>query len=121
MPHVAQKRPKRERARPAPATRPLPLDNGWAVRRSAGAQLLVADSLTAIPWLVHGFSTRTGGHSDLAGARALNLGFTDWDSREAVTSNRSKLMRALDVAQSPAILLRQIHSDVAHVFSAPPA
>jgi YfiH family protein len=96
-------------------------DPGWTTHRSAGVELLVAKALAEIPWLVHGFSTRTGGESRLDGQRVLNLGFTEWDSREAVTRNRAKLLRAAGAAKAPLVALRQIHSDVAHVFPQPPA
>ena len=68
---------------------------GYANARRHSIELLVVESLTAMPWLVHGFSTRPGGESRLGGERVLNLGFTDWDTRERVTKNRGKLRRAL--------------------------
>jgi copper oxidase (laccase) domain-containing protein len=37
---------------------------------------LQAPALKRIPWLVHGFSTRLGGHSSTYGKGTLNLGFT---------------------------------------------
>ena len=95
--------------------------DGWKTRRGAGIELLVAESLAALPWLVHGFSTRPGGESRLGDERVLNLGFTDWDARDRVTKNRGKLSRALGAENMPLVALRQIHSDVAHVFSAAPA
>jgi purine-nucleoside/S-methyl-5'-thioadenosine phosphorylase / adenosine deaminase len=94
---------------------------GWAMRRAAGLDILTANLLAAIPWLVHGFSTRRGGESRLGSERVLNLGLTDWDTREAVVRNRRRLLRALDAREMPLVALRQIHSDVAHVVSAPPA
>lgn len=96
-------------------------DPGWSVRRSAGIELLQADALAKIPWLVHGFSTRKGGDSRLDGQRVLNLGFTDWDVRAIVMRNRGKLLRAVGAAEMPLIALRQIHSDVAYVFPQPTA
>jgi len=79
------------------------------------------------PWVLHGFSTRKGGASRLKGVAALNLGFSDWDSREAVEQNRVAFVRAgasksLSTLQSKKALitLRQIHSDVVHVFSKAP-
>src|ERR1700676_4910617 len=88
---------------------------GWTVRRVAGIDLLTADRLTEIPWLVHGFSTRAGGTSDLRGVRVLNVGLTKWDSARAVEQHRGKLRRALGVPQLPLVTLQQIHSDIAHV------
>jgi purine-nucleoside/S-methyl-5'-thioadenosine phosphorylase / adenosine deaminase len=96
------------------------LGDGWKTGRAAGLELLVAESLAAIPWLVHGFSTRRGGESYLADEGVLNLGFTDWNARDRVTQNRAKLGRALGAEDMVLVALRQIHSDAAHVFSAPP-
>src|SRR5579875_1822243 len=49
-------------------------------------EIVQAQEWEAIPWLVHGFSTRTGGVSTAyrPGQRAgeLNLGFTESDSRD---------------------------------------
>src|SRR5579863_4324260 len=94
-------------------------ESGWNTRRAGGIEVLRADRLTAIPWLTHGFSTRAGGESRLDGERVLNLGFTDWDQREAVTRNRDKLVRALGADKMTLMPLRQIHSDAVHVFSGP--
>jgi polyphenol oxidase len=115
MPQVLQKRrsrPAAARSRTAPAAR----DAGWTMRRMGGLQVLTADSLAALPWLAHGFSTRPGGASLLNGARVLNLGFTNWDSRQVVTQNRGKFLRAIGAADMPLVALRQIHSDLARVF-----
>src|ERR1700676_1013861 len=84
---------------------------GWTLRRVAGIDLLTADRLAEIPWLVHGCSTRAGGASDLRGARVLNVGLTKWDSARAVEQNRGKLLRALGMPQLPLLTLHQIHSD----------
>lgn len=51
----------------------------------------------AYPWLVHGFSTRIGGVSDVYGAPGcgeLNLGFTASDSKQKVCKNRELFLRA---------------------------
>jgi hypothetical protein len=105
------------------ATRPVAagstLDRGWRLRQIAGTELLIADSLASFPWLVHGFSTRIGGGSNLHGARVLNLGFTEWDSAEAVSQNRRKFLGTLEAEDMPLVTLRQIHSDVAHLIPSP--
>jgi YfiH family protein len=93
---------------------------GWKSQRSKGIELLQSDLLKKIPWLVHGFSTRLGGRSRLNGATALNLGFTEGDSRANVSANRHLLLEALGAAQSPLATLRQFHSDVVHVAAALP-
>ncbi len=38
----------------------------WILRRAGGLQILEAPALARIDWLVHGFSTRAGGASELA-------------------------------------------------------
>jgi YfiH family protein len=76
------------------------------VRRAKGTEVLQAPLLEKIPWLVHGFSTR--------------IGLAKWDTPAAVTSNRTKLIGALGDKEIPLATLRQIHSDVAHVFCAIP-
>jgi hypothetical protein len=116
------KKTKTKRLQPRRSSQPRrAVGDGWKTRRAAGVELLVSDSLAAIPWLVHGFSTRSGGESHLGDERVLNLGFTDWDERDRVTQNRGKLLRALGAENMPLVALRQIHSDAAHVFSAAPA
>lgn len=85
-----------------------------------------ADSLAGLPWLVHGFSTRSGGFSKAYGGRALNLGLTAQDSRAAVQRNREAFAAAA-VAKAkkkawswPIATLRQIHSDLIHCVSGIP-
>jgi polyphenol oxidase len=92
---------KRRTAKPA----------GWTLRRASGLQVLEAPSLARLPWLVHGFSTRPGGASENG---ALNLGFTEWDSRERVLENRGKFFHAIDTDEMRVVTLRQIHSDIVH-------
>jgi YfiH family protein len=79
--------------------------------------ILQSDSLARISWLLHGFSTRTGGHSKAYGG-ALNLGFTKQDSRAAVERNRRAFLKKLAAAERgctwPLVTLRQIHSDIIH-------
>ncbi len=109
-------------------------------------KILRAEKLSAIPWLVHGFSTRAGGFSRAYGKSDLNLGFTKDDSRAAVERNRAAFLRALGTCRdgrplpsvrflpqpragskgkldnpSPLITLRQIHSDIIHCVESPPA
>jgi YfiH family protein len=132
------------RPRQAQGISPAAIEDGWALRRISGLEILTAKIFDSFPWVVHGFSTRKGGLSRINGAAALNLGFVDWDSREAVAHNRSALLRAIVGVGSAAtsvapkhqqdaldalkvgmeeslITLRQIHSDVVHVFPKRPA
>jgi YfiH family protein len=116
MATAAQKR-QRNQAAAAPPQH----GKGWSSRRAGGTEILTANILAAIPWLVHGFSTRPGGVSKLSDARVLNLGFTDWDSRTAVSRNRASLLRTLRSEEMPLLALRQIHSALARVVASPSA
>src|SRR5258708_6398748 len=94
----------------------------WLLRRVDGMQILELAPLKKIPWLVHGFSTRTGGASlRNSGERVLNLGFTDGDHRENVLKNRNAFQSAIGAADSPVVLLKQFHSAVALFYAEPPA
>ena len=88
-------------------------------------QILQAENLTALPWLVHAFSTRQRGFSTAYGGNALNLGFTKQDSSSAVERNRRaflQIMVAIDTKGKPwpLVTLRQVHSDVIHCVNGPP-
>lgn len=100
------------------------------LRNVRGIRILQVPRLAKLPWLVHGFSTRPGGVSDLVGRSAatkdkvekvLNLGFAEWDTREHVLENRSRFQSALAANDFKIISLKQIHSDVVHLFDTPPA
>jgi YfiH family protein len=99
----------------------------WNLRRAGGLRVLEAPALTRLSWLVHGFSTRPGGTSELKATRedqeacdkVLNLGFTDWDTSERVRENRDKFFRAIGAGKMRVVALRQIHSDVVHVIGYP--
>ncbi len=95
--------------------------------------VLRADSLAAIPWLRHGFSTRAGGYSRIDGGNSLNLGFAAQDSRAAVEKNRRAFASAVTLNNAMGqgvsrpsnngpelITLRQIHSDLIHCISETP-
>jgi YfiH family protein len=85
-------------------------------------QVLELAPFKKLPWLVHGFSTRPGGASVLdSGERVMNLGFTDWDKREAVLKNRKTLQSALDAGHSALVPLNQFHSAVVHSLAESPA
>jgi polyphenol oxidase len=94
-----------------------------------------APHLDELAWLVHGFSSRTGGFSSAYGKNSLNLGFTKEDSRAVVERNRAAFLGALtaetkqrDAAKKqkkeskplPLVTLRQIHSDIIHSIEASP-
>jgi len=85
---------------------------------------LQADQLRKIRWLLHGFSTRSGGVSCAYGGQTLNLGFTKHDSRTAVERNRRVFLGQLGAFTGnkpwPLVTLRQIHSDLIHCVDCPP-
>ena len=105
-------RSSRRNRRASDHSPPLVVGNGWTVREKLGLQILQSQALVELDWLVHGFSTRPGGTSILAGTPALNLGFTEWDEREHVAANRAKFTEVLSTREMPLLTLRQFHSDV---------
>jgi len=93
----------------------------WVELQEEGLRVLQLAALTKFPWLVHGFSTRPGGVSELEGKLVLNLGFTDWDSSENVLENRRRLQSALGAPDKALVSLRQFHSDVVCLFDKAPS
>jgi polyphenol oxidase len=88
----------------------------WRLRKAGGLQILELVPLAKLPWLVHGFSTRPGGVSSLDSEKVLNLGFMEWDTRENVLANRRKFQSGLRAAALDLVPLKQVHSDVIHIF-----
>lgn len=91
---------------------------GWRNLRHEGIEVLQSSALASLDWLVHGFSTKPGGVSDFGGSRVLNLGYTEWDSRANVQKNRARFQAALGAAAMRMTLVRQVHSDIIHEFTA---
>ena len=78
-----------------------------------------ADGWPPLKWLIHGFSTRTGGETTVyrpgdKQASDLNLGFTDSDDRKIVAANRKLFVRAVCAGKGNLglVTLRQIHSSL---------
>ena len=94
---------------------------GWHAARAGRLTLVRAALLEHLPWVVHGFSTRTGGLSVLGDERVLNLGWTEWDTRQAVEANRAAFLRALGGGRMWLATLKQCHGDVMHVLDTPTA
>ncbi len=88
-------------------------------KRPRTLQVLRAPVLSKIPWLVHGFSTRSGGVTSCYGRKTLNLGFTRDDQQAHVEENRARLLTRLGAASNrkpwPMVSLRQVHSDLIHI------
>ena len=76
-----------------------------------GAAPIQSGTLSALPWLVHGFSTRKGGCTTAYGkADDLNLGFTAQDDAAVVLENRGRLIEALGFAPGELVTAKQVHS-----------
>ncbi len=106
---------------PFPSVSSGPSISDWTERNVRGIRILQAPALPKIPWLIHGFSTRSGGVSPLDGEKVLNLGLTEWDTKENVLENRRLFQSALGATDLKLVSLKQIHSDVIHLFDAAPA
>jgi polyphenol oxidase len=107
--------PKRPVRKPRVPSTPA----NWTTRASGGLKLLQIPAFSKLPWLINAFSTAPGGISPLETEKVLNLGFTDWDTRENVQENRRLFQSAASVPGLPLITLKQIHSDVIHAFDNP--
>ena len=92
----------------------------WTQCVQRGVRILQVPELAKLPWLVHGFTTRVGGVSNLDGKRVLNLGFTEWDARENVKENRRRLQAALGAQDLQLVSLLQFHSDAILSFESAP-
>jgi YfiH family protein len=93
----------------------------WTERNLRGIRILQASALTKLPWLIHGFSSKPGGVSSQDAQKVLNLGFTEWDTKENVLENRRLFQSALGASDLHLVSLKQIHSDVIHLFDSAPA
>ncbi len=99
------RQPKHPAQVPAPKRHTRPVPNGIEVVHS--------QIFTEIPWLLSGYSTRTGGKTNVYNSGELNLGFTPADSRETVLENRRLFFRQVTGNPDfPAVTLRQIHSSL---------
>jgi len=101
---------------PRTGTKPSPTRRSLA-KASKAIQILHAQSLAQLPWLVHGFSTRQGGVSTCYGGNTLNLGLTQHDTKENLERNRALFLGAVGATSDdgrawPLVQLKQIHSSV---------
>jgi purine-nucleoside/S-methyl-5'-thioadenosine phosphorylase / adenosine deaminase len=113
-----------------PTRAPKPTSKRSKLKRPK-LNILHAQNLEKIPWLVHGFSTRTGGFSRAYAKGDLNLGFTKDDVRANVERNRAAFLSGLEARSArnndsnkaqrwKLITLRQIHSDIIHHVASEP-
>jgi len=114
----AKTKPKPRKRNPAKAQAAIAT---WPESTLRGVRVLQVPAFTKIPWLVHGFSTRPGGVSDVGGEKVLNLGAVKWDSRENVAENKRRFQSALGASDLTLVSLHQIHSDVVRSFDSAPA
>jgi polyphenol oxidase len=88
--------------------------------KGGAIQVLRAEKLEEIPWLIHGFSTRMGGVTPEYGGNALNLGLTKEETRANFEKNLELWKAALldrsqaGAASLPLKSLKQIHSAIIH-------
>lgn len=92
----------------------------WELRKSGGLQVLQLEPFRKLSWLVHGFSTRGGGVSELDGQKVLNLSFMEWDAKENVAENRRLLQIAAGAKDFILAPMKQFHSDLIQRFSERP-
>src|SRR5882762_11499282 len=100
LPMAALKPRLQTRSAPKPAVSP------WTTRSSRGLQLLQIPAFSKLPWLVHGVSSKPGGVSIQDTQKVLNLGFTDWDTKENVLENRRRFQSALGATDLKLISLK---------------
>ena len=77
-------------------------------------EVLQVEDWKQYKWLLHGFSTRDGGISQVYGGSTLNLGWTKEDDPTSVAQNRKRFVRAVcdENADSVLVGVRQIHSGI---------
>jgi len=87
------------------------------VSRKNDLDVLKVEGWKQYEWLLHGFSTRDGGISQVYGGSALNLGWTKEDDATSVTENRRRFLAAVcgQRADSALVGVKQIHSNIVRV------
>ena len=84
----------------------------------AGLEVVRVPAWSELPWLMHGFSTRTGGRTTVyrpsQRVGELNLGFTATDLKKTVLANRRLFVSAVtkSTGAMPLVTLKQIHSSI---------
>jgi len=82
-----------------------------------GLEVLKVEGWKQFEWLLHGFSTRCGGVSQVYGGSTLNLGWTTEDDHEHVAENRRLFLTAVCGQRAGSVLVgvKQIHSNIVRV------
>jgi YfiH family protein len=92
-----------------------------ADKEVTGIEIVRVEAWQEYSWLLHGFSTRTGGVSAAYGRDSLNLGWTKEDDLASVTENRRRFVGAVagemaGKAGFELVNVRQIHSAITRVI-----
>jgi hypothetical protein len=87
------------------------------IDRENGLDVLRVEGWKRYEWLLHGFSTRDGGISQVYGGATLNLGWTKEDDPTSVAENRTRFLGAVCGERAGSVLVgvRQIHSGIVRV------
>jgi hypothetical protein len=87
------------------------------ISRRNGLEVLKVEGWKRYEWLLHGFSTRDGGVSQVYGGSTLNLGWTKEDDPESVAENRRRFLGAVCGERGGSVLVgvRQIHSSIVQI------
>jgi polyphenol oxidase len=87
------------------------------ISRENGLKVLKVEGWKQYEWLLHGFSSRDGGVSQVYGGSALNLGWTKEDDSTSVAENRRRFLGGVSGGHSNPVLvgMRQIHSNIVRV------
>ncbi|HEX3372977.1 MAG TPA: peptidoglycan editing factor PgeF [Edaphobacter sp.] len=84
------------------------------VSRKNDLEVLKVEGWNQYDWLLHGFSTRDGGVSQVYGGSTLNLGWTKEDDPASVAENRRRFLAAVCGHHPGSVLVgaKQIHSNM---------
>ncbi len=86
------------------------MNNAFHEKANGAVRWMEAETLSAVPGLVHAFTTRAGGVSEGIWS-SLNLGFNRGDEPERVEENYRILSRALSLDPERLVFTRQVHKD----------
>jgi YfiH family protein len=87
------------------------------IGRKKGLEVLKVDGWKRHEWLLHGFSARDGGISQVYGGSTLNLGWTKEDDPTSVAENRRRFLGTVYGERAGSVLVgvKQIHSSIVRV------
>jgi len=88
--------------------------DGFLLREFQGVRYYSCKAFEDIPFLCHGFSTRSSGSADAESS--FNLGYGSRDPAERVDENRRRFLSALKFEGSHLATLRQVHSNRVYII-----